>query len=62
LERYMQIMPNDISGMFVTARAYYMTENFGRAIEIYDRIIARTKDPKVKDEAQNNREMIRNLM
>ena len=62
LERYMQIMPGDVSGMFVAARAYYMTENFERAVEIYDRIIARTKDPKVKDEAQNNREMIRNLM
>jgi len=62
LERYMQIMPNDIRGMFVTARAYYMTENFDRAIELYDRIIARTKDPKVKAEAQNNIEVIRNLM
>jgi tetratricopeptide (TPR) repeat protein len=62
LERYMQIMPNDIRGMFVTARAYYMTENFNRAIELYDRIIARTKDPKVKAEAQNNIETIRNLM
>jgi tetratricopeptide (TPR) repeat protein len=62
LERYMQIMPNDVSGMFVAARAYFMTENFGRAVEIYDRIIARTKDPKVKEEAQNNREMIRNMM
>jgi tetratricopeptide (TPR) repeat protein len=62
LERYMQIMPNDVGGMFVTARAYYMTENFNRAIELYDRIIARTKDPKVKAEAQNNMEIIRNLM
>jgi tetratricopeptide (TPR) repeat protein len=62
LERYMQIMPNDIAGMSVSARAYYMTENFTRAIELYDRIIARTKDPKVKAEAQTNIEIIRNLM
>jgi tetratricopeptide (TPR) repeat protein len=62
LERYMQIMPNDIRGMFVTARAYYMTENFDRAIELYDRILSRTKDPKVKTEAQNNIDLIRGLM
>jgi tetratricopeptide (TPR) repeat protein len=62
LERYLQIMPNDISGMAVMARAYYMTENFERSIELYNRIIARTKDPKVKAEAQNNIEVIRNIM
>jgi len=62
LERFMQIAPNDISGMFVSARAYYMTENFDRAIELYNRIIAKTKDPKVKAEAQNNIDTIRNMM
>jgi len=62
LERYMQILPNEMSGMFVAARAYYMTENFERAIDIYNRIITRTKDPKVKAEAQNNIETIRNMM
>jgi tetratricopeptide (TPR) repeat protein len=62
LEKYMQIAPNDIGGMSVAARAYYMTENFERSIELYDRIIARTKDPKIKAEAQNNIETIRNLM
>jgi len=54
LEKYMQIGPNDIGGMFVTARAYYMTENFERSIDLYNRILSRTKDPKVKTEAQNN--------
>jgi|TergutMp193P3_1026864.scaffolds.fasta_scaffold68782_1 tetratricopeptide (TPR) repeat protein len=62
LERYMELAPNDIKGMFVMARAYYMTENFDRAIEMYDRIIARTKDQKVKSEAQNNKDIIRNLI
>ena len=62
MERYMELVPNDIKGMFVSARAHYMTENYDRAIELYDRIIARTKDPKVKTEAQNNKETIRNLM
>jgi len=62
LERFMQIVPGDIGGMAVAARAYYMTENFERSIELYNRIITRTKDPKVKSEAQNNIETIRNLM
>jgi len=62
LERYVELSPNDIRGMFVLARAYYMTESYDRAIELYDRIISRTKDPKVKAEAQNNKEIIRNLI
>jgi len=61
LERYMQIMPNDVKGMFVTARAYYMTENYGRAVELYERIIEKSKDPKVKAEARNNIDIIRDL-
>jgi tetratricopeptide (TPR) repeat protein len=62
LERYQQLVSGDIRGMFVLARAYYMTEYYNRALELYDRIIYRTKDPKVKAEAQNNKEVIRNLM
>lgn len=62
LERYMQLAPNNISGMFIAARAYYMTENFNRAIELYEKIINRTKDPKVKAEAQSNMDLVRNLM
>jgi len=62
LERYVELAPNDVKGMFVLARAYYMTESYDRAVEMYDRIIARTKDPKVKSEAQNNKDIIRNLI
>jgi tetratricopeptide (TPR) repeat protein len=62
LQRYMEISPSDIKGMFVLARAYYMTSAFDDAVELYDRIIARTKDAKVKAEAQNNKELIRKLI
>jgi len=62
LERYLQILPSDVSSMFVLARAYFMTEDNQRAIDLYDRIIYRSKDPKVRAEAQNNREFIRNMM
>jgi len=60
LEHYVRLTPNDVKGMFVLARAYYMTENYDSAVELYDRIISRTKDPKIKAEAQNNKEIIRN--
>ena len=62
LERYLQLTPNDVKGMFVLARAYYMTQSYDRAIELYDRIIGRTKDPKVKAEAQNNKDIIRDIL
>jgi tetratricopeptide (TPR) repeat protein len=62
LERYLNIISSDIQVMFVLARAYYMTENYDGAVELYDRIIARSKDPKVKAEAQNNKEIIRGQM
>jgi tetratricopeptide (TPR) repeat protein len=62
LERYLQIVPNDIRSMFVLARAYFMTGDNERAVELYDRIIYKSKDPKVKSEAQNNRAYIKDMM
>jgi tetratricopeptide (TPR) repeat protein len=62
LERYMQMMPNDLKGMFVLARAYYMTESYDLALEMYDRIISKTKDDKVRTEAYKNKETIRSQM
>ena len=59
LERYLELVSSDIKAMFVLARACYMTENYGRALELYDQIIARTKDPKIKAEAENNKDIIR---
>jgi tetratricopeptide (TPR) repeat protein len=62
LERYMQIQTNDIPAMFVLARAYYMAENFSGAVMLYDRIIDKSRDQKVKAEARNNKETILGLM
>ncbi|MCL2067445.1 MAG: tetratricopeptide repeat protein [Treponema sp.] len=62
LENYLSIFPNDVPAMFVLARSYYMTESFEPAVSLYDRIIARTKDAKVKAEAQNNKELIMRMM
>jgi tetratricopeptide (TPR) repeat protein len=62
LERYLKISGSDISAMFVLARAYYSTENYTDAVEIYDRIISRTKDKKIKEEAQNNKDIVQGLI
>ncbi|MDR0291043.1 MAG: tetratricopeptide repeat protein [Treponema sp.] len=62
LERYLQLLPNDIKGMFVLARAYFVTKAYDDAVNLYDRIIARSKDPRVRAEAENNKDTIRNLI
>jgi tetratricopeptide (TPR) repeat protein len=62
LERYVQLVSSDIGGMVVLARAYYMTGEYERAIDVYGRIIGRSKDAKIKAEAQNNIEIIRDMM
>lgn len=62
MERYLQIAPNDTRGMFVLARAFFMTENYNLAVELYDRIISVSKDPKIREEALNNREITRNMI
>jgi tetratricopeptide (TPR) repeat protein len=58
LERYLQLQNSDIQAMFVLARAYYMIENFGKAVELYDRIISRAKDQKTKTDAQALRDIV----
>jgi tetratricopeptide (TPR) repeat protein len=58
LERYLTIQTSDFSAMFVLASAYYMTENFSKAVEQYDKIISRTKNQKIKEEALYNRDII----
>ena len=62
LERYLKISTNDIPAMFLLARAYYTTENYSGAVELYDKIISRTKDKKIKEEAQNNKDTIQGLI
>jgi tetratricopeptide (TPR) repeat protein len=58
LTRYLEMMSSDVDAMFALARAYYMTENYNGAIELYDRVLSRTKDQNRKAEAQNNKEFI----
>jgi len=62
LERYLKIASSDISAMFVLARAYYSTENYSGAVELYDKIISRTKDKKIKEEALKNKDLIQGMI
>jgi tetratricopeptide (TPR) repeat protein len=62
LERYLQLQSSDIPAMFLLARAYYTVENFTDAVDIYDRIINRTKDKQIKAEAQAYRDVVRGWM
>ena len=61
LERYLQLTSNNTEGMFVLARAYFMTQNYDPAIAIYDRIISGSKDARIKENAQNNKTEIQNI-
>jgi tetratricopeptide (TPR) repeat protein len=58
LSRYLELMSSDIDAMFALARAHYVTGDNGAAIELYDRILSRTKDQNVKAEAQKNKEIV----
>jgi tetratricopeptide (TPR) repeat protein len=62
LERYMSVQSSDINAMFILARAYFMTEKLNQAIEVYDRIISKTKDQKIRNEALNNIDTIQRLI
>jgi len=62
LERYLQILPSDINAMFVLARAYYMTRNFRRSAEIYDRIIDRSRNQEEKQNAMINKDEALRMM
>jgi len=62
IDRYLQIQPSDISAMFVLARSYYMMRKYSAAIETYERIVANTKDQKIKEEAFKNIEVVQARM
>jgi tetratricopeptide (TPR) repeat protein len=58
LERYLELMSRDVDAMFALARAYYMIDNYEKAVDLYDRIVVSTKDTAKQAEARNNRDYI----
>ena len=62
LETLHEIQPSNIPAMFVLARANFMTGNFSRATELYDLIASRTRNPREREEALTNREIISRML
>ncbi|MBP5448261.1 MAG: tetratricopeptide repeat protein [Treponema sp.] len=60
LEKLLTIETKNIDAMFVLARAYYMSYDFDKAIQMYDKILSLTKSPERKAEAEANREIVQN--
>ncbi|MDR2135049.1 MAG: tetratricopeptide repeat protein [Treponema sp.] len=62
LERYLELMSRDTDAMFALARAYYMTGDYEKAVDLYDRIVVSTKDTAKQAEARSNRDYVLGLM
>ncbi|MCL1812150.1 MAG: tetratricopeptide repeat protein [Treponema sp.] len=58
LELFLDINKRDTDGMFVLASARALTGDFAGAADLYDRIIGLTKDQKVKDQAELNKQKV----
>ena len=58
LELFNEINKRDTDGMFVLASARALTGDFSGAVDLYDKIIGLTKDQKVKDQAEKNKQRV----
>jgi tetratricopeptide (TPR) repeat protein len=62
LERLLDLSARDTDAMFVLARAYYDTEAYQRAIDIYDRIMQIAREDDKRHQAWNNKQQILELI
>ncbi len=58
LESLLDIEKKNIDAMFVLARAYFVTGSNDASVTLYDRIIATTKDPVRKTNAETNKAQV----
>ncbi|MDR3146304.1 MAG: tetratricopeptide repeat protein [Treponema sp.] len=61
LIRHNEIRTQDVDGMFILARAYFMTGEYGPAIDLYNRIISVAKDKNKRNEAERNKQYIMDI-
>jgi tetratricopeptide (TPR) repeat protein len=61
LQRCLSISP-DVDTMFVLARSYYMTGAYRDAVAVYEQIIGFTRDTARQNEAQENRQIILDMI
>jgi cytochrome c-type biogenesis protein CcmH/NrfG len=53
---------SDVQAMFILARAYAVTGSYSQAIEMYERIITRSKNREIQAEASNNIDIVQRMM
>lgn len=58
LETIMSFQKRNLDAMFVLARCYYVTGDPDKAVALYDKIIAESKDTQRKAEASKNKETV----
>ncbi|MCR5400928.1 MAG: tetratricopeptide repeat protein [Treponema sp.] len=58
LEKLLTIEKKHIDGMMVLARAYYVTGEFDKSVQMYDKIIETTKSAEKKQAAENNKKIV----
>lgn len=62
LEKLLTIDTKHVDGMFVLARAYYMSYEFQQAVDMYDRIISVSTSETSRAEAEANKKVVLNVM
>jgi tetratricopeptide (TPR) repeat protein len=62
LDRYLSVNTSDYQAMFILARAHAVTGNYKQAIEIYEKIISKSKKKEIQAEASNNIEIVQRMM
>lgn len=58
LETVLSIEKKNTDAMFVLARAYYLTEQYQKASDMYDQILSVTTDKKLKEDAERNKKVV----
>lgn len=58
LEKLLTIDTKNVDGMFVLANAYYLTKNYDKSAEMFDKISATTKSDKTKQAAEENKKKV----
>jgi tetratricopeptide (TPR) repeat protein len=58
LLRFLELQTRDVDGMFLLARAYYMTGRYEESLPLYDRILTLTRDTAKRTEAERNKETV----
>ena len=58
LETALDVETKNTDVMFVLARAYYVTGEYDKAVELYDRVISTTKSDQKKKDAEANKKIV----